>query len=415
VTKAVDVFSLGCILSEVAVWMSGGYKYVIEYRQARRKTIDQIPDFHDGDCFHNGINMLPIVGEWHRKVQSKLNFSDDTFTPILIPLIEEMLLDVQHRGDVMTLCTKAHTIFAEALQAFRRRSPERVIPDDILPHSLRAQSQRIDPPVLPFDSDQRQIPVLPLASTSFTPSSILNNYTVSSPESSSSQLQYESPARSQWTSMSGSKGTLRGAHAFESVSRSGRPGHVTSAPIEAPATIFENYDAEPRRYSEQPPQQNRPRIIRDGPQLPSTINPAPGSPLFGRPPLSSFHNSGQGVTMNGKIVGMDAMNYSHENEPYSSLTGAAPLSARPSTRYPVEFPNVPASTHSHANSGSQCSVVANMSRREAMLWRDQKKSSSRWSPDPVLRDKWVLSFLDSRDSVSSLHQLTLRHNTNDNR
>jgi hypothetical protein len=395
VTKAVDVFSLGCILSEVAVWMSGGYEYLMQYRQARRKAIDQIPDFHDGDCFHNGINMLPIVGEWHRKVQSRLNVSDDTFTPTLIPLIEEMLLDTQHRGDAGTLSTKAHTIYAEALQDFRRRSPDRVFPDDILPRYLRAQSQRMEPPVRPFDNDR------PLGSTNFTPPSMPTNSTVSSSESSSSQLQPESLVRSQSTSMSGSQGTLRGVHAFESGSRLGRHGHVTSAPLEVPATIFENYDTETRRYSEQPIYQTRPRITRDGPQISSMIDPAPGSALFVRPSIPSFHNSARGVITNGDAFGTNAMNHSHESEPYSSLTRAVTPPVRPSTCCPVVFPTIPASTHSLANSRNQRSVVANMSRNEAMLWRDLKKSTSRWNRDPVLRDQWVLRFLEDRDSVSS--------------
>ena len=409
VTKAVDVFSLGCILSEVAVWMSGGYEYLIQYRQARREAIGQIPDFHDGDCFHNGISMLPIVGEWHRKVQSRLNSSDDRFTPILIPLIEEMLQDAQHRGDAMTLCTKAHALYAKALQDFSRRSPNRVIPDDILPRYQQAQSQRMDPPVRPFDNDQ------PLVNTNFTHLSISTNSTVSS---SSDQLQPESLVFSQSASMSGSQGTLRGVHAFESGSRLGRHGHVTSAPLEVPATIFDTYDTEIRRYSEQPLRQIRPRITRDGPQISSSvIAPATGSALFARPSIPSVHNSGHGVITNGNTFGPNAMSYSHESEPYSSLTGAITPPVRPSTCCPVTFPTIPASTHLFANSGNQHSVVANMSRKEAMLWREQKKNTSMWSREPaVLRDQWVLQFLEGRDSVSSsLASINFSHTTHDNR
>ncbi|KAH6672041.1 hypothetical protein B0J14DRAFT_85731 [Halenospora varia] len=395
VTEAVDIFSLGCILSEVAVWMSGGYEYLMQYRQARRKAIDQIPDFHDGDCFHNGINMLPIVGEWHKEVQSRFNFSDDTFTPILIPLIEEMLLDAQHRGDAKTLCTKTHTIYTEALQDLCRRSPDQVIPDDILPRSLRAQSQRMDPPVRPFDNDQ------PLRSTNFTPPSIPTNSTVSNSESASNQLQHESLVQSQLTSISGSRRTLRGMHAFEPGPRLGRHSHVTSAPLEVQASIFENYDTGARRYSEQPLHQTRPRITRDGPQISSMIDPAPGSALFVRSSIPSFHNSGHEVITNGNAFGPNTMNHSYESEPYSPLTGAVTPPVRPSTCCPVVFPAIHASTHSPVNSRNQHSVVANMSRNEAMLWRDQKKSTSRWSrcPGPVLRDQWVLKFLEDRDSV----------------
>lgn len=396
VTKAVDVFSLGCILSEVAVWMSGGYEYLMQYRQARRKAINQIPDFHDGDCFHNGVNRLPIVGEWHREVQSRLKSSDDTFTPTLIPLIEEMLLDATHRGDAKTLCTKAHTIFAEALHDFRTRSPDRIIPDDILPRSLRAQGERMDPPVRPYDNHQQ------LGSTEFTPPSIHTNSAASSSESSSNQSQLESLVRLQSTLMSGSQGTLPGVHAFESGSRLGRHGHVTSAPLEGTATLFENYDTETRRYSEQPVHPIRPKITRDGPQISSMIDRAPGSALFARPPIPFSHNSGHAVT-NGDVLGPNAMDNSHESEPYSPLTGAVSPPVRPSTCCPVAFPAAPVSTNLLANSRNRRSVVANMSRNEAMLWRDRKKSTSMWSrdPDPVLRDQWVLKFLEDRDSVSS--------------
>jgi hypothetical protein len=326
--------------------------------------------------------MLPVVGEWHREVQSRQTFSGDTFTPSLIPLIEEMLLDATRRGDAKTLCTKAHTIYAEALQDFRTYSPDRNIPDDILPRYLRAQSQRMDPPVRPYDNHQ------PLGSTEFTPPSIHTNSAARSSETSSNQLQPDSLVRSQSTSISGTQGTPPGVHAFESGSRLGRHGHVTSAPIEGTATIFENYDTETRRYSEQPLHQIRPKITRDGPQISS---------------IPSFQNSGHTVMANGDVVGPNAMNNSHESEPYSPLTGAVTQPVRPSTCCPVVFPTTPASTHLLANSKDQRSVVANMSRNEAMLWRDQKKSTSMWSrgPDPVLRDQWVLKFLEDRDSVSS--------------
>jgi hypothetical protein len=377
--------------------MSGGYEYLVQYRQARREAIGQIPDFHDGDCFHNGISMLQVVGEWHRKVESRVNSSDDTFTAILIPLIEGMLLDAQNREDAMTLCKKAHALYAKALQDFRRRSPNRVIPDDILPRDQQAQSQRMDPPVRPFDNGQS------LGNTNFAHLSITTNSTVSS---SSDQLQPESLVLCQSASISGSQGTLSGVHAFESGSRSGRLGHVTSAPLEVPATIFDTYNTEIRRYSEQPLHQVRPRITRDGPQISSAmIAPATGTALFARPSILSVHNSEHGVLTNGNTFGPDAMNHSHESEPYSSPT-------RPSTCCPVNFPAIRTSAHSFANSGDQHSVVANMSRKEAMLWREQKKNTSMWSREPaLLRDQWVLQFLEDRDSVSSscIHKLFAYH------
>jgi hypothetical protein len=151
VTKAVDIFSLGCILSEVVVWIAGGYKYLIEYRHARRKAIEQIPGFHGGDCFHNGTGMLPIVAEWHRKAQAKVQSTEDAFTPKFVPMIEKMLQAAQYRGDAMGFCRTAHKIFVEALADFRKRSPDLVIPDDVLPPFLQGQRQRT------FDSDVESV------------------------------------------------------------------------------------------------------------------------------------------------------------------------------------------------------------------------------------------------------------------
>jgi hypothetical protein len=262
---------------------------------------------------------------------------------------------------------------------------------------LRAHSQRMDPPVRPYDNHQ------PLGSTEFTPPSMHTNSAASISETFSNQLQPDSLERSQSTLMSGSQGILPRVHAFESGSRLGRHGHVTSAPLEGTATIFENYDTETRRYSEQPLHQIRPKITRDGPQISSMIDRAPGSALFARPSIPHFHNSGHAVMTNGDVSGPNAMRNSHESEPYSPLTGVVIAPVRPSTCCPVAFPTTPASTHLLANPRNQRSVVANMSRSEAMLWRDQKKSTSMWSrdPDPVLRDQWVLKFLEDRDSVSS--------------
>jgi hypothetical protein len=404
VTKAVDIWSLGCILSEVAVWMSGGYDHLVQYRQARRKAIQQIPDFHDGDCFHNGVNMLPAVGEWHQKVQSKLN-TDDTLTPRLIPMIEEMLQVARVRGDATNFCTKAHTIFAEAHEAFRRQYPDRAIPDDILPRSLRLKSQRMEPPVRPFDADQEE-KTTPLA---IQPASFSNRAeftTVISTRCVPTPSQHESLVRSQSTSTSGGQGTQRDDHTptFEYGSRPSRHGHVTSAPIEAPPSIFDIRSEEHRRYSEQPKlHQSRPGISRAAPHTLSMIDSGlPGIASFSSP-QGSFHNSDYGVNMNGNVPRPNNMNHFQENNPYLPLMGVVTPPVRPSTSRPVLFPTNPAATYSPPNPGNGRSVVANMSRKEAMEWRDKKKAASRWNPDPVLRDQWVLKFLEDRDSVSHLY------------
>jgi hypothetical protein len=90
----------------------------------------------------------------------------------------------------------------------------------------------------------------------------------------------------------------------------------------------------------------------------------------------------------------------------SQSPGGVPSADRPSTCCPVVFPPISASMRSVANSSSH-RPVAKMSRSEAILWRDQRKtssflwwSSSKGGPNSDLHDKWVLDFLQDRDSVS---------------
>ncbi|RDL30168.1 uncharacterized protein BP5553_10446 [Venustampulla echinocandica] len=311
VTPTVDVFSLGCVLSEVTVWIAGGYEYLTGYRKARRKAIEQIPD---GDCFHNGTSRLPIVEEWHRKVEAKIDSTQDAFTPKFIPMIEEMLHDQQHRGDAMSFCTKAHKIFVEALDEFLERSQDLVIPEDILSCSLRRQRGRIDPPVPPVEIDQLATTPLAVHSTS------------------------------------ASKTT-----ALESSLPFGRHNLVTSAPIESSTRFFDNEDMGARRHSAQPQgYQNRPKLSKTGHQISLVTNSPSTAPI------------------------------------------ASPA-VEPSTCLPLEFPDITKSTYPPTNHVINRSVVRYMSRKEAISWRETKKSS--WITNSTLRDQSVLNFLDNRDSV----------------
>ena len=47
------------------MWVANGYNGILEYRKSRKKETDQIGEFKDGDCFHDGNEVLQAVGKQH--------------------------------------------------------------------------------------------------------------------------------------------------------------------------------------------------------------------------------------------------------------------------------------------------------------------------------------------------------------
>src|SRR5436190_18169791 len=90
-TKAVDIWSLGCLYSETAVWITNGYKGVIDYRRARRAETNEISNFRGGHCFHNGEKVLTAVLETHKIVTLDLNPVDYVTKDVLDSMVTEML------------------------------------------------------------------------------------------------------------------------------------------------------------------------------------------------------------------------------------------------------------------------------------------------------------------------------------
>ncbi|CAH0021248.1 unnamed protein product [Clonostachys rhizophaga] len=92
--QSVDIWSLGCILMEVAVWITGGFKALESFKVARVEETSKIPDFHEVvfcDCFHQGYDLLPSVKEWARIVQENAR-RNDNITPRMVDFILNSLL-----------------------------------------------------------------------------------------------------------------------------------------------------------------------------------------------------------------------------------------------------------------------------------------------------------------------------------
>jgi hypothetical protein len=91
--SSADVWSLGAVLSETAVWIGKGYNSVHEYRQERANAT-QYMSKRLGNCFHDGRNVLSTVLEWHDSLAPLLQLRDGV-TLFVVKTIQSRVL-VEH-------------------------------------------------------------------------------------------------------------------------------------------------------------------------------------------------------------------------------------------------------------------------------------------------------------------------------
>jgi hypothetical protein len=115
ITQAVDIWSLGCIYSEAAMWIVDGYKGVVDYRRQRMAETDKIPNFKGGDCFHDGEQVLKAVLDAHKDIELRLRRSDYITKDVLDSMVEEMLWD-EDRPGAKALWRKAEVVLTRARQ-----------------------------------------------------------------------------------------------------------------------------------------------------------------------------------------------------------------------------------------------------------------------------------------------------------
>lgn len=140
---------MACIFSEAASWVVDGPTAVHEFRLKRRQAVKSTAASADGDCFHNGTSVLPVVKEWHThlsgmprrgdRVTPKLwhDLLQDAFRPY-----EQRLHAAQFLGKVMELLNtqmQRAEIYTESIdngrQDFIPAQPRRAHTHDAAVHS----------------------------------------------------------------------------------------------------------------------------------------------------------------------------------------------------------------------------------------------------------------------------------------
>lgn len=85
-----------------------------EYRRQRKARTDEIPDFEDGDCFHDGEALLKFVEQKHASLLDSMRRNDPITEKVLEIMVSEMLGPFDVRGDTKQLLRRSQAIVKQA-------------------------------------------------------------------------------------------------------------------------------------------------------------------------------------------------------------------------------------------------------------------------------------------------------------
>jgi len=110
----VDIWSLGAVFSEAAIWVVHGRPGLDQFRQSRKDDIAKIPRFEDQDCFHDGDTLLPAVRKAHTELCHSIRPCDYVTQKVVNELIKDLLGPSEGRLTALQLYTKSQRILDEA-------------------------------------------------------------------------------------------------------------------------------------------------------------------------------------------------------------------------------------------------------------------------------------------------------------
>jgi len=430
------------------------------YEQARRNEIQQIPDFRDEDCFHNGHKVLPTVKQWHQLLKERLD-PGDTITRKVLPMVEEMLMEETYRKDAGRFVKLSHDIIAQASEDLVKLLPSDSIDNDLLPPRMRGQRQRqrTEPPVVPYDSELPMRVSTAIQSNNDSFQGILSKTERNSPplfqspesenkspfpcmrdsrytagQSSSPPRQYEYPLVQPVNGEKiSSHSPPRAFDSYEIHSHSTRnqdhdsgfvnnndqlpsnlemafgSDQIKNAPVDYSGRFSNNTSIPTRTFSEKVP-----RLLRDG-RLPLHDNGTSNEPNYHQRPQLAFLDIAdpssapvQGLfhapsLTSSSINFGDSLNDVNLAQPATPMLVSPP--SQPTTSLPLSLPSAASAPLLPAR---RTTVVPDMTIEEAIEWRELKKSK-KMAFDPVLRDCWALNELEGRDSVCTIFSYNKIH------
>ena len=141
-----DIWSLGAVFSEAAVWLVTSYQSVKWYRKDRREAPKNIRGIQESDCFHDGEKMLETVHDWHMRLNERLR-KEDFITGEVLRMIKCMLHDETSRAKTKTFWTWSQQILSDAKENLEKRKSgnDPVTPTKPRPSESSISSQSTSP------------------------------------------------------------------------------------------------------------------------------------------------------------------------------------------------------------------------------------------------------------------------------
>lgn len=107
VGKSVDIWSLGCVFSEVATWVVHGWNGLQKYRDQRKRDLENILGLGAGDAFHDGSGVLAAVVDNHVRLKQSNRINGHLTPQIIATLISDMMVESKMRANAKQLYQKA--------------------------------------------------------------------------------------------------------------------------------------------------------------------------------------------------------------------------------------------------------------------------------------------------------------------
>ncbi|KAI0023755.1 hypothetical protein F4780DRAFT_776381 [Xylariomycetidae sp. FL0641] len=136
VSQTIDTWSFGCVLSVVVTWVVLGAQGTQVYQDVRRTAIKKLGagsqqehQSWEGTCddaFHDGVDVLEDVKEWHQFLRRQIRRSD-LVSDRIMDLIEEGMLvaDPSQRLSSKALCGRLQIILQKATEDLTRSEADR--------------------------------------------------------------------------------------------------------------------------------------------------------------------------------------------------------------------------------------------------------------------------------------------------
>lgn len=344
-----DIWSMGCVLFEVLVWMTCGSRGVSAFFQMRQKETDSDPRHTSqgySGCFHNGKARIQAVDNMMDLILQRRRIFDDLSGPIGDLLLKEMLIPSNKRRlEAGTLLPR----FEEILEAEKRPPGQvetfetqalRTIRGGSTPQSGMAKEDRGDEGFQ--QNDQARL-------------------------STAQGIRGYKPQRLEST----------GSHASRSVigSRHGRCGANESRSSSEARRTREGSTSATSMVPSDGEQARESRSVTDDPKvilhLPTNIRPVSNSPLDGpefKPDHMSTHDSrlaGESLSSNYRSPG--------GNISYGSLDMASGSNVKGPKPY------------------------ARVTISQVLQWIDKKKKG--WAPEPLPDHERAMREIDGREQV----------------